>query len=252
MTPPPNPATASALTLAIVDDDGEQRSAVSAALAPLGACHTFANAELLFAKIQAGYTPTVLLLDWGLPGMSGLAALKALRKQGLTVPVLFLTSRDSERDVVSALNAGADDYLVKPFRAGELTARVKTLLRRAAPEVAGQLAALAVEDVPLTAAHLGVVLDRTRSAITMPGQTAVDMTQREFELAVFLFEHLNQPVSREAVMQAVWRHGEIAESRTLDTHMSKLRNKLNLRPDLGWRLTPVYSFGYRLDYQVGD
>jgi DNA-binding response OmpR family regulator len=187
------------------------------------------------------------MLDWGLPGMSGLMAVKELRAKGVRTPVLFLTSRDSEKDVVAALSAGADDYLVKPFRAGELAARVRNLLRRVGLSAAAN--GLAIEEDAPNATSFGVVINRSNSSIQMPNQEPVALTQREFELANYFFERLNQPLARDDIMHAVWRHADTAASRTLDTHISKIRVKLNLRPELGWRLTPVYSYGYRLDYQ---
>lgn len=251
------PAQSAALSFAIVDDDAEQRGAVSGALDRMGDCHTFGSAELFFEHLRAlnaspssaRSAPHLIVLDWGLPGMSGLMAVKELRAKGVRTPVLFLTSRDSEKDVVAALSAGADDYLVKPFRAGELAARARNLLRRMGLASADNGAAS--EQAAPTAANYGVEINRSTSSIKMPNQDNVALTQREFELANYFFERLNQPLARDDIMNTVWHHADSAASRTLDTHISKIRVKLNLRPELGWRLTPVYSYGYRLDYQEG-
>lgn len=240
------------LTIAIVDDDSTQRAAITGALEKLANCHTFGSAELFFEQLKVfastGHLPHIVMLDWGLPGMSGLMAVKELRTQGFAMPVLFLTSRDSEKDVVAALTAGADDYLVKPFRTGELVARVHNLVRRAGL-AASEAPILATAPIKPNAHFLGVAVNRSNLTITMPNQAAAALTQREFELANYFFERLNQPLSRESIMQAVWRHSDTAASRTLDTHISKIRVKLKLTPELGWRLTPVYSYGYRLDVQ---
>ena len=251
------PSPSHVLSFAIVDDDAEQRSAICGTLGAMAECHTFGSAELFFDHLRAlsstpltaRSAPHLIVLDWGLPGMSGLVAVKELRAKGVRTPVLFLTSRDSEKDVVAALTAGADDYLVKPFRAGELAARARNLLRRLGLS-ASDADGLTVQATP-TAASYGVEINRSTSSIKMPNQDNVALTQREFELAHYFFERLNQPLARDDIMHAVWHHADSASSRTLDTHISKIRVKLNLRPELGWRLTPVYSYGYRLDFQEG-
>jgi two-component system, OmpR family, phosphate regulon response regulator PhoB len=240
------------LTIAIVDDDPAQRAGVRGALEQFANCHTFGSAELFFEQLKAfaqtGALPQLVILDWGLPGISGLMAVKELRTQGFDMPVLFLTSRDSEKDIVAALTAGADDYLVKPFRANELAARVKNLLRRVSSNTNDERN-LVPTQTSQNIRFFGVEINRSNLTITMPNQAATALTQREFELANYFFERLNEPLSREAIMQAVWRHADTAASRTLDTHISKIRVKLKLTPELGWRLTPVYSYGYRLDVQ---
>ncbi len=250
-TPAIKPTPYAALSIAIVDDDAEQRTAISGALDCMADCHTFSSAELFFEYFRNPSSnrtaPHLIVLDWGLPGISGLTAVKELRAKGVHTPVLFLTSRDSEKDVVAALSAGADDYLVKPFRAGELAARARNLLRRVG--LSATKSGSAVEERTPTAAGFGVEINRSVSTIRMPNQDPVVLTQREFELANYFFERLNQPLARDDIMHAVWRHADTAASRTLDTHISKIRVKLNLRPELGWRLMPVYSYGYRLDFQ---
>lgn len=242
--------------IAIVDDEQEQRNAVSKALEMMSECHTFTSAEMFLAHMKSHPAFDLIILDWSMPNVSGIEALRQLRQDGYKSGVLFLTSRSSEQEIVTALNAGADDYLVKPLRVGELQARVKSLLRRTAHLFEGTAQNIGVAKAEphtlFSATELGIVCDRAACTIAMPGQKATELTQREYELALYFIERINTPISRDAVMQAIWRHAEIPNSRTLDTHISKIRSKLNLRPEVGWRLTPVYSFGYRLDYQMAS
>ncbi len=132
---------------------------------------------------------------------------------------------------------GADDYVVKPVSAAHLLARVGSLLRRAYPhnpaavrEVFGDF------EFDLKARQVRI---RERSVV---------LTQKEFELALLLFQRLNRPVSRAHILDRVWKQASDVPSRTMDTHVSMLRAKLGLRPEQGYRLTPIYGYGYRLEH----
>jgi DNA-binding response OmpR family regulator len=147
-----------------------------------------------------------------------------------------MTSRGRETDITSILNTGADDYLVKPVSAAVLLARVGSLLRRAyylkppaAKEVFGEF------EFDLGAKHVVV------------RGTPVAVTQKEFELALLLFQHLSRPLSRAHILDVIWKQATDIPSRTMDTHVSMLRSKLGLRPESGYRLTPIYGYGYRLE-----
>jgi DNA-binding response OmpR family regulator len=152
------------------------------------------------------------------------------------VPVLFTTARDAEADIVQALKAGADDYLVKPLRKQELLARVEALGRRARPK-------------PRTAEHLKLAefdVDVDRRVVNRHG-VEVDLTQKDFDLAVFLFRNVGNLVSRGHILESVWGRTSDLNTRTVDTHVSRLRSKLGLVPENGWKLTAVYQHGYRLE-----
>lgn len=178
----------------------------------------------------------LLLLDWNLPDESGIDVLRALRGSGAKLPVLFLTSRNEEEDIVAGLRAGADDYLSKPPKQGELLARVDALLRRVGFQ--GQTS----EDED--AAPYRVEVARRR--VTLNGREIV-LTEREFDLALFLFRRRGRVVSRDALLEGVWNiRGDVA-TRTVDTHVSRLRKKLELGGEHGWRLNAVYQHGYRLE-----
>lgn len=178
----------------------------------------------------------LLLLDWNLPDESGIDVLRALRGSGAKLPVLFLTSRNEEEDIVAGLRAGADDYLSKPPKQGELLARVDALLRRVGFQ--GQTS----EDED--AAPYRVEVARRR--VTLNGREIV-LTEREFDLALFLFRRRGRVVSRDALLEGVWNiRGDVA-TRTVDTHVSRLRKKLELSGEHGWKLNAVYQHGYRLE-----
>lgn len=158
----------------------------------------------------------IILLDLGLPGRDGLAILSALRQRGLKTPVLVLTARDTLADRVQGLDAGADDYLVKPFAFAELLARLRALMRR------GRV----TETPRLGVGELNV--DLITRKVTRAGQ-AVELTVREFELLEFLMRHHGQVVSRETLARDVWKE----TSRTtpldnvIDVHIARLRRKID-------------------------
>jgi two-component system, OmpR family, response regulator RegX3 len=178
----------------------------------------------------------LFILDWQVPDVSGADVLKWLRANvSKSVPVLFVTVRDSEQDIVFALEQGADDYMVKPVRRQELIARMRALLRRAYPrEEQKQLSFPPFE------------IDIQRGEIKKLG-AKVDLTPKEFELTVTLFRNMGRLMSRGHLQETVWgRSGDLA-TRTVDTHVSQVRKKLDLRPETGFRVVPIYNYGYRLE-----
>jgi len=182
------------------------------------------------------------VLDWHVPDLSGMEVLHWLReKQHIEAPVLFVTSRDTEADIVAALSAGADDYMVKPIRRLELLARMEALLRRARSRSA-EVSNIDVAPYFIDLANRSVSLDGA----------LVEMTDKEFELTVFLFQNIGQLLSRGHITESVWGRSAEVQSRTVDTHMSRLRKKLDFGPQRGVRLTPIYNFGYRLEKVVAQ
>ena len=178
----------------------------------------------------------LFMLDWQVPDVSGTEVLAWLRTNvSRTVPVLFVTVRDSEQDIVFALENGADDYMVKPVRRQELLARVRALLRRAYPvEEQKQLSFPPFE------------IDIQRGEVRKSG-TKLELTPKEFELTVTLFRNIGRLLSRGHLQETVWgRSGDLA-TRTVDTHVSQVRKKLDLRPESGYRVVPIYNYGYRLE-----
>lgn len=226
------------MKIASVEDDPIQAELIRQILGDAGyACTSFGTGTA-FLRALREQAFDLLVVDWQLPDTSGYEVVSWVRQQsGRFPPILFLTSRVQEEDIVSGLAVGADDYMVKPIRQAELVARVRALLRRAYPE------ATRADDV---IQHGAYVLDPRARAITVGGEPA-DVSPREFDLALFLFRNMGRLLSRDVVEQAVWGRSIGVASRTLDTHMSRLRIKLALRPENGVRLTSVYSHGYRFE-----
>ncbi len=152
----------------------------------------------------------LLVLDLGLPGIDGLDVCRRLRAAGRSIPVLMLTARADEVDFVVGLDAGADDYVAKPFRLAELLARIRALLRRQAP------GAIDVN---------GVRMDLAGRVVTVDGGE-VTLANKEFELLRVLIQRAGQVVTREEILSEVWSDPELKTSKTLDMHMSWLRRKL--------------------------
>ncbi|SNT02775.1 two component transcriptional regulator, winged helix family [Noviherbaspirillum humi] len=158
-------------------------------------------------------------------------------------PVLLLASLDQDRALAAAMGAAdapARDYLIRPLRRPELRARIRVLLRRAHPERP------AAEPVDIA----GFRFDREAGEISRGGETFV-LTRKEFEVALLLFSHLGRPVSRATLTEVVWSRDADLPTRTVDTHVSRVRSKLGLRPENGFRLLPVYSYGYQLEQAAG-
>lgn len=165
-----------------------------------------------------------------------LEVLARLRRDGaFPGPILVITGRDAGKDVASLLTGGADDFLPRPVRRLELLARVNAMARRAG---------LLGGDAPFVSGPFR--LDPLTSRATVNGRSA-GLTHREFQLALLLFRHLGTLLTRRTIAEAVWGHGEQVFSRTMDTHASKLRRKLGLSPERGYRLVSVYGTGYRLE-----
>ena len=161
---------------------------------------------------------------------------KWVREQfGNEMPILFITHRSEESDIISGLGSGADDFMVKPVRMGELSARIHALLRRAYPD--------SDEDVQEFGPYR---FTSSIQSLEFNGQP-VELTHREFALAKLLFQNQGRLMSRDHLRDAVWGHSAEVLSRTLDTHISRLRQLLNLRPGQSYTISAIYGYGYRLD-----
>lgn len=225
------------MKIAVLDDDPVQLEAIAAATTEAGYRPvSFTRAEALISSLRKD-TYDLLILDWNLPGRSGLDVLAWARANlKLSPPVLMVTSRVDDEDIVVALNSGADDYLIKPVTGLVLQARINAVLRRAYP-------------APLPTGeetYADFVFDIAAASATRSG-TPVLLTPKEFGLALLMFRNLNRPLSRPYLTETVWGSDPNLSSRTLDMHISRVRAKLDLRPQSGYSLTPIYSFGYRLE-----
>ena len=170
------------------------------------------------------------IFDWMLPGMSGIQLCRWLRERGIPLPIVMLTAKDQMQDKVSGLDAGADDYVVKPFDMAELLARLRALGRRPAQVMPRQW-------------QVGsLVLDHDRYGVWVAGQV-VELTRKEFQLLEYLMQHPGQVLTSEQIRQRLWEIGESPVSNIVAAQMRLLRRKLG---SLGYLIETVFGVGYRL------
>lgn len=182
--------------------------------------------------------PDLMILDLMLPGKSGYDICKEVRELKYTFPIIMLTARDQEIDKVAGLNIGADDYMTKPFGVKELLARIKARLRRAsAYSKSGPIEMLKLGDVKI---------DLKDSKVTKPDGSVHELSTREVELIQYLVSKANQPISRDDLLENVWRYEYSTNTRTVDVHISKLRAKIELQPDEPRFLVTLHGVGYML------
>lgn len=179
----------------------------------------------------------LVILDWLLPDTNGIEMLEWTRDYiDWPIPVLFVTQQDSDEDIVYALEKGADDYMAKPVKGREMLARIKSLGRRGQRQDA----------VKRSNTYGEYVIDSAARVITRSGER-IELTQKEFDLAFYLFKHLGEILPREDILEKIWGRTSDISTRTIDTHVSRLRKKMSLTPARGWRLSAIYQFGYRLE-----
>jgi DNA-binding response OmpR family regulator len=227
------------MRIACLEDDLVQANVLKEWLeADKHICHTFATAQE-FGKELRHESYDLLIMDWELPSSSGIEILGWLRKDlALDTPVFFITHRDSESDIVEALEKGADDYLVKPVSKEVTLARVKALVRRHV----GHQDLFEIGDLKLY---------KEAKQVLLAGEP-VEMTEKEFQLAWMLLTNVGRLLSRDHLLETIWGVGPELITRTVDTHISRLRRKLGLTPENGWRLKAIYHQGYRLEQLSGN
>lgn len=226
------------MRIALLEDDEHQAEVVKLWLKDAGYdCQVYGTGQD-FKKGVSHDSFDAYIIDWMLPDTDGLQVLSWVREQkGSYTPVLFVTQRDSEEDVVQALEHGADDYMVKPAKQKELVARLKSVIRRSVPpEESGNQLEIG-----------GYHVDTVARSVSFSGQS-VELTNKEFDLALFLFRNIGRILSRGHILETVWGRSAKINTRTVDTHVSRLRNKLELHPENGWKLSAVYQHGYRLEH----
>jgi len=180
-------------------------------------------------------SPDLVLLDLMLPGMDGYQVIKAIRRTS-AIPVIMLTAKDETFDKVLGLELGADDYMTKPFDSKELIARVKAVLRRTQP----------AEEKDDTLVFPGLTISLSRYEVIYQGQEVV-MPPKELETLYFLASHPNQVFTRDQLLEQVWGYDYVGESRTVDVHIKRLREKLPDSEAHGWNIRTVWGVGYKFE-----
>lgn len=219
----------------VVEDDPHVRAALLRALRDYGYATSVAADGLAGLHSAVTGRPDLVLLDLGLPDLDGIEVLRMIRAVS-AVPVVVATARDDEAAIVRALDGGADDYLVKPFGAAQLDARVRAVLRRAAPGAA--------QAGPVTIGAL--VVDPAARAATLDGQP-LELSAREFDLLYYLAERAGTVVSKRELLTEVWRQPYGGADKTVDVHLSWLRRKLGETAAQPRYLHTVRGVGVRLD-----
>lgn len=225
------------MRIAIADDDHDSLVFLESIIASMGHISArFNDGERLTAALLRD-TFDLVMLDWNMPGKSGLQVVQWMQQtMDNPPPVIMLTGRTAKRDITEALNAGADDYITKPEEAGVIAARIAAVLRRTS-------ASASMEKV---VEFGGYRLDRMAQTIRHDGQDIV-LTAKEFELADLLFRNRDRTLSRAYIMETIWRTSADLATRTLDMHISRVRSKLSLKPENGFRIFTVFGYGYRLE-----
>lgn len=188
--------------------------------------------------------PQLIILDWMLPGLDGLAVCRRIRQNHL-MPIIMLTARTEEVDRILGLEVGADDYMSKPFSVRELMARVRAMLRRVEldrrlrPQTADVARTAPEDEHVITCGPLQIQI--TERIVRLNG-TQIDLTPKEYELLLLLAGHPGRAFSRDFLLQHVWGYNYDGFDRTVDTHITRLRKKLG---NLGEKILPVWGVGYR-------
>ncbi|MBQ7455368.1 MAG: response regulator transcription factor [Clostridia bacterium] len=179
--------------------------------------------------------PQLMILDLMLPGMDGLDVCREVRRTS-QIPIIMLTAKDETFDKVLGLELGADDYMTKPFDGKELLARVKAVLRRAAP----------ASESGDTLSFPGLTVSLEKYEVYYQGKL-LEMPPKELEVLYYLASHQNRVFTREQLLEQVWGFDFYGDSRTVDVHIKRLREKLVGCEELGWQIRTVWSVGYKFE-----
>ncbi|MDI4659494.1 MULTISPECIES: response regulator transcription factor [Cobetia] len=228
------------MQIGILEDDHDQRDYLTLCLEAQG--HELAGFERASQLLRAlrEHSFDLLIIDWQLPDACGMELTRTLRSEhGWRGLILFITASQGEEDVVHALQHGADDFLAKPIRPAELAARVEALGRRFVTSDTNYLQ-------PKVAISDQYRIEPDEHTIWC-GEEPVALTQREYQLASLLLRHVGELYSRAYLLEMIWGVNGDISTRTVDTHVSRLRRKLGLNGSRGLRLKSVYQYGYRLE-----
>jgi DNA-binding response OmpR family regulator len=219
-------------TILVIDDDENLRDTIAVMLeredfTPILA----ADGRTGFEKVLTA-RPELILIDLRLPGMSGVDVCRQLRAERVKTPIIVLSAVGDEVDKVLLLEIGADDYMVKPFGTRELLARIRAVLRRATPETQRVIHFADVE------------IDVDRRTTTRAGQE-VKLTPAEYNLLMFFVQNPDRPLTREVILNSVWGYESYPNTRTVDAHVVRLRQKLEPDPSVPRHFLTVHGIGYR-------
>ena len=224
-------------TIMVVDDDPNIAQLVKLYLEKEGyEVKTYGRGDTAVAAFREN-PPAMLLLDIMLPGMDGWQVCRSVR-QISAIPIIMLSAKDETFDKVLGLELGADDYMTKPFDPKELVARVKAVLRRGSPGGDGGEAD--------TLSFPGLTMSLSKYEVVYQGNRT-DMPPKELELLYFLASHPNLVFTREQLLEKVWGFDYFGDSRTVDVHVKRLREKLQNSDELGWTIKTVWSVGYKFE-----
>ena len=185
------------------------------------------------------YKPNMLLLDLMLPGIDGYQVCREIRAKS-DVPIITLSAKGEVFDKVLGLELGADDYILKPFDSKELVARVKAVLRRFQPAKPEAYASVDIKCVE----YPGLIVNLSNYSVTYDGQQ-IDMPPKELELLYFLASSPNQVFTREQLLDNIWGYEYVGDTRTVDVHVKRLREKIKDKPT--WRIATVWGIGYKFE-----
>jgi two-component system, OmpR family, KDP operon response regulator KdpE len=221
--------------LLLVEDDAAIRVALIRALTERGHAVTSTSSAMDALKMVLDAPPDLIILDLGLPGLDGFEALRMLRAVS-KIPVVVATARDDEAEIVKALDAGADDYIVKPFGTGQIEARIRAVLRRSEDQQAKRSAPIEV----------GALRLDPEGHVAMLNGFLLDLSRREFDLLHYLALHAGQVVTRRDLLTHVWRMPYGGADKTVDVHVSWLRRKLGESAQQPIYLHTVRGVGIKL------
>ncbi len=219
-------------TILVIDDDDNLRDTIGLMLEKEG------FRPLLVADGKTGLQeaisaqPSLILSDLRMPGMNGIDVCKKIRAAGLQVPLIVLSAASDEMDKVLLLEIGADDYIVKPFGARELLARIRAVLRRTAP------------DQSHTMTFSDVEVDLDARVVKRQGEE-VKLTRAEYNLLIFFLQNPGRALSRDVILNSVWGYESFPNTRTVDAHVVHLRQKLEAQPETPRYFVTIHGVGYR-------
>ena len=224
--------------VALLQGDAFEAALVRDWLVAAGHLCSWYECGYAFMRAMPPVTFDLIIVDWNVRNVTGEAVLRHMRARLQSqIPVIFLSAFDQEAAVVAAFKQGADDYMVKPVRRRELLARLEAITRRTLREM--HLQSSVIDNGSLRVDCEGRIAWRAGQSITL--------TAKDFDLAVLFLSNVGQLLTRQQIHDAIWERGTVMHSRTLDTYVGRIRTRLGLEPQHGWRLAAVYGQGYRLD-----